>query len=405
MVTLNLDMIQSLAFTTIILLIGGGIKKKVNVLNKYCIPAPVVGGFSFAIIALILRQLNIISIAFDTTLQSVLMTAFFTTVGFTASLQVLKKGGAKVIKFLLVACLLVLLQNIVGVLAAKVVGVNPLLGLAAGSVSMTGGHGASGAFGPLMESAGLQGGLTISLACATFGLVSGSIIGGPLARRLVEKHKLTPDEVVVEDNYLSEVNSEVASTCVEVSTKLTEKNLTKSATLIIVAMGIGTIISALFTIAGITMPAYIGAMLAAAVIRNIFDSNKNLDTPSDELSSVGSVCLSLFLSMAMCSLKLWELIDLAIPIIVILAVQTLLMALFAYFITFRLMGKDYTAAVLAAGHCGFGMGATPNGIANMQSITEKYGSSPSAFFILPLVGALFIEFFNSATITTFMNFL
>lgn len=267
---------------------------------------------------------------------------------------------------------------------------------------MTGGH---GAFGPLMESSGLQGGITISLACATFGLVSGSIIGGPLAKKLVEKNKLTPDEEVIEDNYLSEANAEGDSAYVEVSSKLAEKNLAKSATLIIIAMGIGTIVSELFNIAGVTMPAYIGAMIVAAIIRNIFDANKNLDTPSDELSSVGSVCLSLFLSMAICSLKLWELIDLAIPIIIILAIQTLLMIVFAYFITFRIMGKDYTAAVLSAGHCGFGMGATPNGIANMQSVTEKYGASPSAFFILPLVGALFIEFFNSAVVTTFMNFL
>ena len=403
MMTLNLDIIQTIAFTTIVLLIGSFIKNKVSILNKYCIPAPVVGGFSFAIIALILRQTGVIAIVLDTTLQNILMTAFFTTVGFTASLKVLKQGGIKVVKFLIVAILLVLSQNILGVLSAKAVGVNPLLGLAAGSVSMTGGHGASGAFGPLMEATGLEGGLSISMACATFGLVAGSIIGGPLANRLVEKYKLHPDEI---DEELSEVNLDGDEAYNDVFIgKLSESQLTSAAMQIIIAMGLGTIISGMFSKAGITMPAYIGAMIVAAVMRNISDLKGIWHTPTSELGSMGSICLSLFLSMAMCSLKLWELIDLAIPIIILLTLQTLLMIVFAYFVTFRVMGKDYTAAVLAAGHCGFGMGATPNGIANMESVTSKYGPSPSAFFILPLVGALFIEFFNSAVITTFMNLL
>lgn len=403
MMTLNLDIIQTIAFTTIVLLIGSFIKNKVGILSKYCIPAPVVGGFSFAIIALILRQTGVITIALDTTLQDILMTAFFTTVGFTASLKVLKQGGIKVVKFLIVAILLVLSQNILGVLSAKAVGVNPLLGLAAGSVSMTGGHGASGAFGPLMEANGLEGGLSISMACATFGLVAGSIIGGPIAKRLVEKYKLHPDEI---DEELSEINLDGDEAYNDVSIgKLSESQLTSAAMQIIIAMGLGTIISGMFSKAGITIPAYIGAMIVAAVMRNISDLKGIWHTPTNELGSMGSICLSLFLSMAMCSLKLWELIDLAIPIIILLTLQTLLMIVFSYFITFRVMGKDYTSAVLVAGHCGFGMGATPNGIANMESVTTKYGPSPSAFFILPLVGALFIEFFNSAVITTFINIL
>ena len=408
MMTLNLDIIQSISFTTIMLLIGSFIKNKVHILNKYCIPAPVVGGFSFAIIAFILRLAGIVTIVFDTTLQDILMTAFFTTVGFTASLKVLKKGGTQVVKFLIVAVILILAQNIVGVLSAKAIGVDPLLGLISGSVSMTGGHGASGAFGPIMESNGLEGALSIAMACATFGLVSGSIVGGPVANRLIQKYKLKSEEIEVKEEEWSSY-SEISIGEVsynETSTgELSESKLTSSAMQIIIAMGLGTIVSSLFSDIGITMPSYIGAMIVSAIMRNISDVKGIWPIASNELESIGSICLSLFLSMAMCSLKLWELVDLAIPILILLTLQTLLMILFAYFITFRVMGKDYTAAVLAAGHCGFGLGATPNGIANMESVTSKYGPSPSAFFILPLVGALFVEFFNSAVITTFMNLL
>ncbi|WP_331490522.1 sodium/glutamate symporter [Metaclostridioides mangenotii] len=402
---LNLDIIQSIAFTTAVLLIGSFIKDKIYILNKYCIPAPVVGGFSFAIIAFVLRQTGVIAIVFDTTLQDILMKAFFTTVGFTASLKVLKKGGAQVIKFLIVAVILILSQNIVGVLSAKAIGVNPLLGLIAGSVSMTGGHGASGAFAPLMESNGLEGALSVAMACATFGLVSGSIIGGPLANRLVQKYKLQPEEIEVKEEVIStNAHSEVSYSEISIK-KLSESKLTSSVIQIIIAMGIGTIGTSLFSNIGITMPSYISTMIVAAIMRNISDAKEIWTISINELESLGSISLSLFLSMAMCSLKLWELVDLAIPILILLTLQILLMILFAYFITFRVMGKDYTAAVLAAGHCGFGLGATPNGISNMESVTSKYGPAPNAFFILPLVGALFIEFLNSAIITTFMNLL
>ena len=404
---LCLKSIQSIAFTTIVLIIGSFIKERVNIFKKYCIPAPVVGGFSFAIISFLLRKSNLLYINFDTTLQNILMTAFFTTVGFTASISILKKGGSKVLKFLVVAVLLVLTQNVVGVLSAKVIGVNSLLGLIAGSVSMTGGHGASGAFGPVIESSGLNGALSISMACATFGLVSGSIIGGPLGKRLIEKYNLSSDECESDrNNNILELSLEGDGTCLGITKgELSEIKLTNSVIQIVVAMGLGTIISSIFSLLKITIPEYIGAMVIAAIMRNFSDIKGIWETSEKELSTIGSICLSLFLSMAMCSLKLWELIDLAIPIIILLGVQTIVMILFAYFITFKVMGKDYTAAILAAGHCGFGMGATPNGIANMESITSKYGPSTNAFFILPLVGALFIEFFNSATITTFINLL
>ncbi|MEG0873346.1 sodium/glutamate symporter [Clostridium sp.] len=404
MLTINLDMIQSIAFTTVVLLLGSFIKDKVNIFKKYCVPAPVVGGFSFAIIAFVLRQTNILAIVFDTTLQGILMTAFFTTVGFTASFKVLKKGGSDVAKFLIVAILLVLSQDIIGVLAAKAIGVNPLLGLISGSISMTGGHGASGAFGPLIEQKGLEGAISIAMACSTFGLVFGSIIGGPIAKNLIEKNNLHKQNS--KNIGLEKTNIEESKTSFKIdSFNLSESNLISSVMQIIIAMGLGTIISSIVSTIGVTIPSYIGAMVVAAIMRNISDMKNFWTTPENELSSVGGICLSLFLSMAMCSLKLWELVDLAIPILILLSIQTILMALFAYFVTFRVMGKDYTATVLAAGHCGFGMGATPNGIANMESVTNLYGPSPRAFFVLPLVGALFIEFFNSAVITTFLNIL
>ncbi|MCT4606106.1 MAG: sodium/glutamate symporter [Marinisporobacter sp.] len=394
--SLNLDIVQSVAFATIVLLIGKVIKGKVNILNKYCIPAPVIGGFLFAILALVLKQYGILSFVFDSTLRKILMTAFFTTVGFTASFAILKKGGIKVAIFLGLAVVLVALQNVVGVTFAKVFNINPLIGLLTGSVPMTGGHGTSGAFGPLIEEAGVTGGTAIAMASATFGLVIGSIIGGPLAKKLIEKHKLTPDQV---DNSKVEY-AEVAATSEKT---LIPENFASAAFQIIIAMGLGTVVSSMLKGVGLTLPSYIGAMFVAAVMRNISDLGKSWGTPSEELDILGGISLSLFLAMTLSGLRLWELADLAIPMVTILVAQTLLMATYAYFVTFNIMGRDYTAAVVAGGHCGFGMGATPNAIANMESITGAFGPAPAAFFILPLVGALFIDFFNAAIITTFMN--
>lgn len=407
MTILNLNMIQSLSLTTIIFVIGSFIKNRVGFLKKYCIPAPVVGGFLFATIAFGLKQFDILLIILDTSLQDILMIAFFTTVGFTASFKVLKKGGIEVIKFLIVSILLVVFQNLIGVLVAKAIGVNPLLGLISGSISMTGGHGASGAFGPIIQSHGLKGALSIAMACATFGLIVGSIIGGPIANRLVEKYNLKNkdkeyDKLVELESTLVDIDEKKFNVNLP---RLDEKKLVSASIQIIIAMGCGSLISMIFSNLKIIIPSYIGAMIFAAIMRNISDIKKLWETPEVEISSVGGICLSLFLSMAMCNLKLWELIDLAIPIMILLTVQTILMIFYSYFVTFKMMGKDYKAAVLASGHCGFGMGATPNGIANMESVTNKFGPCHSAFFILPLVGALFIEFFNSGIITTFLNLL
>jgi len=394
--TLKLDMLQTIALAVIVLLLGQALRKRIGFLEKYCIPAPVIGGLIFAVLALVLRQANILSFEMDETLKNVFMTAFFTTVGFTASFKLLKKGGIKVFIFLGIATALVVLQNILGVSLAKVFGLNPLIGLSTGSVPMTGGHGTSGAFAPLFEEAGAIGATTVAMASATFGLIMGSMIGGPIAKRLIEKNSLTS-----RNN-----NLEMTSTAAKEETKkLVPQNFMSATVQIILAMGIGTVISAVLEKTGMTFPSYIGAMFAAAIMRNISDSTSLFDVRIDEIDIIGNISLSIFLSMALMTLKLWELAELAGPLVVMLLAQTLLMAVFAYFITFNLMGRDYEAAVITGGHCGFGMGATPNAIANMETISAKFGAAPVAFFILPLVGSLFIDFFNTGVITTFMNFI
>lgn len=395
MPVLELDMVQTVALAVILLVIGQRIVKRSKFLSTYCIPAPVVGGLIFAILALILRQTNVIAFEMDTTLQSFAMTMFFTSVGFSASLAILKDGGKKVFQFLAVAVLLVVFQGVIGVLLSKVVNVDPLIGLATGPISMTGGHGTAAAFGPVIEDLGIDGGNTIAVAAATFGLIAGGLIGGPVGSKLIEKNNLSAKDA----------NAAEGSVDVELDTdKLKEDNIYTGTYLILIAMGLGTIISGLFESLDLTFPQYIGAMLVGALIRNIFDA-KGRDFPMAEIDVIGGVALSLFLSMALMTLRLWELIDLAVPFIILLVAQVVFMFLYAQYVTFKVMGSDYDAAILASGHCGFGLGATPNGVANMTSVTNKYGPSPTAFFVLPIVGGLFIDFLNAGVITIFINFI
>ena len=395
---LKLDMVQAAALAVAVLFIGHLIKRKLTVLDKYCIPAPVIGGILFAITTLILKQTNVLVFEMDVTLQKFFMTAFFTTIGFTASFKLLKKGGKQVFIFLGIAVFLVICQNITGVVFAKIFGLNPLIGLSTGSVPMVGGHGTAGAFGPVFEEAGAVGANTVAMASATFGLIMGSMLGGPIAKKLIDKHNLAPSMKSVKSE------SEVATTIENDSKKLLPDNFMHATTQLFIAMGVGTIISYFLEKTGITFPAYIGAMFAAAIIRNLSDSTKIFKIYSDEIDIIGNVSLAIFLSMALMGLKLWQLADLALPLIVMLAAQAVIIALVAYFITFNVMGRDYEAAVMSGGTCGFGMGATPNAMANMEALTKNYGIAPRAFFIVPLVGSLFIDFFNAGIVTMFMNF-
>lgn len=396
MTTVELTMYQAFAVAAIVYAVGRFLVGKIAVLSKYCIPAPVVGGLIFAIGNLILRSAGILEITFDSTLQSFFMTLFFTSVGFTASLKMLKKGGVQVFVMLAVSIVLVIMQDLVGSGLAAMFGLDPKLGLCMGSVPLVGGHGTAGAFGPLLEDTfGVVGANTVAVAAATFGLVAGGIIGGPIARKHITKRglKSTDSGIVVEASGEGPAVHEADQT-----------QFMNGMIFLAIAVGLGTLVTQLFTSLGITVPAYIGAMLVGAVIRNVLEGNK-IHFPSVEVSILGNVSLSIFLAFALMGLKLWQLAELAIPMIVILAVQTILMALYAYFVVFNVMGRDYEAAVMSTAACGFGMGATPNAMANMQAVTSIFGPAPRAYFIVPLIGSLFIDFFNSTILTTFINVL
>ncbi len=400
-------MIQTLALAAIVLFIGYAVRKRIGVLDRFNIPAPVVGGFLFAALSLTLRQTGAVAFEFDTTLQTPLMIAFFTTVGLGASFGLLKIGGPQVVLFWGLASVLAILQNTVGVVLAKALGVHPFLGLIAGSITMTGGHGTGAAFGQLMESQyAFPGALTLAVAAATFGLVGGGLIGGPVATSLIKRHhprhtrqavpKAAATTVAEYQSLDQEIDREAAGA------PATAYTLLKIIMVVLVAMWAGGLLSrwlGQYT----TLPAYIGAMLVAAGIRNGTDFAPRLRLEQRTIDDIGTIALSLFLAMALMSLRLWELLDLAVPMLIILTAQVAMMAAFAYFVTFRVMGRDYDAAVMAGGHCGFGLGATPNAVANMEAIVEKFGSAARAFLVVPMVGAFFIDFTNAIIITRFMD--
>lgn len=400
-------MIQTLALAAIVLFAGYGIRKRIGVLDRFNIPAPVVGGFLFAGLTLALRQTGVLAFEFDTTLQTPLMVAFFTTIGLGASLALLKIGGAHVVIFWMLASLLTVFQNGIGIGLAMLLGENPMLGLLAGSVTMTGGHGTGAAFATLFEeSYGFTGAMTVAMAAATFGLVSGGLLGGPVGTSLVGRFGLTPRSAA---SMKQPVGLEHAALDSEIDTEpageaTTAYRLLATLTVILVAMWAGSLVSAWLG-QYITLPAYIGAMLVAAVVRNVTDVTKGLRVDQRTIDDIGTIALSLFLSMALMTLKLWELLELALPMLIILAVQVTFVGLFAYFVTFRMMGRDYDAGVMAAGHCGFALGATPNAVANMEAITERFGAAPRAFLVVPMVGAFFIDFSNTIVITFFLQLL
>lgn len=403
---LKLDMVQTLALAAVVLFIGYAIRRRIGVLDRYNIPAPVVGGFLFAAVATGLRLAGVVTLDLDTTLQTPLMIAFFTTIGLGASLSLLKIGGPQVLLFWGLASVLAVIQCGVGVGLADVLGVEPLLGLIAGSITMTGGHGTGAAFGKLIEDQyGFPGALTLAMAAATFGLVSGGLIGGPVATRLVKGRGLKPAASAQPSAGLADIAGMGLDT--EIDTEMrgeapTAYLLLKVMTIILVAMWAGSLLSAWLG-RYVTLPAYIWSMIIAAILRNGADLLKSVKIEQRLVDDLGTIALSLFLSMALMSLKLWELLDLALPMLVILVVQVTMMAAFAYFITFRVMGRDYDAAVMAGGHCGFGLGATPNAVANMEAIVERFGPAPRAFLVLPMVGAFFIDFTNALIITTYIN--
>ena len=391
-----LDMYQTLAAAVLVLLLGNYLRKKINFLEKFCIPAPVIGGLLFAIFTCICYTTGIIEFSFDDTLREVCMVFFFTSVGFQANLKVLKSGGRSLIVFLGLVIVLIFSQNLLAIGLSKLLNLNPLIGMCTGSIPMVGGHGTAGAFGPVLEDFNIQGATTICTAAATFGLITGSLVGGPIGKRLIEKRKLM-DNVPTEDDSLLVEDEEKHQR---------HTNMYAAAVFqLILAIGLGTIFSYFLTKTGLTFPIYIGAMLAAALMRNITEYSGKGTIHMGEINDLGGICLSLFLGMAMITLKLWELATLALPLVILLAAQTLLICVFTYFVIFNVMGRDYDAAVLSAGTCGFGMGATPNAMANMQAICDRYVPSVKAYLIIPLIGSLFADFINSLVITFFINIL
>lgn len=395
----TLDIAQTAAVAAVLLALGEWIKNRVPVLSRYFIPSPIIGGLVFSLFALVGHQSGTFSFEFSQNIRDFLLLVFFTTIGFSASFELLKKGGVGVAMFLMCAVVLVLIQNGVGVALAEALGANRLIGLAAGSISLTGGHGTSAAFGPSLEKEGAIGALPAAIAAATYGLVAGCVIGGPVGSLLMRRHKLVGPARSGKVSNLQPSEIETAHETHETN----DETILRATILLLVAIGIGTVLVHWLKSAGVTLPAYLGPMLVAALFRNIIDW-RNWVLPTRQFEVIGHVSLAFFLTMALMSMKLWELAAVAGPLVVILVVQTVIMFAFAYFVTFRVMGKDYDAAVMAAGHCGFGMGATPNAMANMQAFTSANGPSFKAFFVIPLVGAMFIDFFNAMAITGFVEY-
>lgn len=420
MTNIELNIIQTAGVGALALLVGMVLTRKVSFLQRFCIPSPVSGGIIFSLLTLALYGIFDIEVSFDNTLRDICMLAFFTTVGYQCDMKVLKQGGKTLAIMVGLLVLIISLQNLMPWGITRLMNVNPLLGIAAGSVSMTGGHGTAGGFAGVLEQMGLQGAGTIGMAAATFGLIAGSMVGGPMAelmirKRLKDEKKQPKDDEI--DPAMAGIESDEASPegrAKRMSSNEQEFRLyAKASYWILLAMGGGTLLSWAIDLTGVTFPSYFGALILAAIMRNTMGfipykengewtkADKLLDT--ERITSVGNICLSLFLGMAMISLRLWELQNLALPLVVILASQVVMMVLFVLFAAFPLLGRNYDAAVLCAGICGFGLGATPNAMANMSAVCYKYRYTVKPFLIIPIIGAIFTDIINTAIITLFLN--
>ena len=389
MTEIQLNMYHALALGAAMYALGLVLTKKIPVLSRFCIPAPLVGGLCFAVFNTILYATGTAVITFDDTLQTVFMIMFFTTVGFTVSIPLLFKSGKAVIMLLILSIVMIILQNAVGSGVMALMGKNPLFGLACGSISMIGGPGTAAGIGPDLDAAGAIGGTTVAVAAATFGLIFGSLLGGPIARKLIVKNHLR-DEVV------EQVTEEDADDAHFITHS---NNFVYGFLLMLFCVGVGSIVTVGLTkLFGFNFPIYIGSMLVAVAVRNVIDHFKIMEFPAAEISTMGNMFLAIFLSMALSGLKLWQLIDLALPMIICLMAEVVLMVIFSWLVVFPIMGRDYDAAMITAGFIGFGMGATSNAMANMQAVSRRYGPSPSAYFVIPMVGGLFNDFFNAAII-------
>ncbi len=408
METLTMNMVQTTGFAIIVLLIGMLLRKKVRFFTKYCIPAPVIGGLIFSIVTTILRSANILEFDFDTTLQSFFQIMYFCTIGFAASFKMLKVGGSKVVKFLVIASIFALLQDVLAVGLADTVGIEPLLALMTASPALTGGMGTSAAVAPSVEALGYSAATTVAVTAATFGILCGSVMGGPVATRLIERHDLFrkfQTRTTKEDSFDLSILEDKKKF-------LSSKTICSGMFVILLCMGIGAYVTNGINsvvgnfVDGVSFPAYLGAMLIACIFRNVTDHSTVFgELPKEEMDALGDAARNVFLGIALMSLELWELVNLAIPMLILLLLQVVLAYIFANFICFPLMGRDYDAAMISCGLIGFGMGSTSNAIANMDAVSAKYAYSKTPYFVVPIVGALFIDFINIFIIFGFIGFL
>jgi ESS family glutamate:Na+ symporter len=413
-VVLSLDLVQTLAFGGLALFAGYGVKRLVRPLARYNIPAAVVGGLVVAAISSAAQARGTPLVAFDTTLQAPLMIAFFTSIGFGASVGLLRVGGPLVLVFFAMSSAVAILQNVIGAAIAVALGQPPLVGVLAGSVTLTGGPGTGLAFAPLFEQAGVPAAGTLALASAMVGIVAGGILGGPLGTWLITGRGLatpaTPAPAVgLTAANLAESRMPETPAAAPAGEDREAYGLLKTLVVMLTAMWLGGALSGWLNTAlagaGMALPSYIGAMIVAAAMRNLDDLTGLVGISQQTVDDLGSVSLSLFLVLALMTLRLWEIVHLAVPLAIILVVQVAAIALLAATLVFRLSGRDYQAAVVASGFCGFMLGTTANAMANMEALVARYGPAPRAFLVVPIVGAFFIDFTNGLIITVFLNVL
>lgn len=392
----QLDFYSTLVAASLVLLLGRWLVARIGFLRAYSIPEPVVGGLLVAALLLLLRALTDVEVRFDASLQAPLMLAFFATIGLNADFASLKKGGRILGIFLLVVTALLVVQNAMGLALAKALGLDPLMGLLAGSVTLSGGHGTGAAWGAVFsEKYGVASASELAIASATFGLVLGGLIGGPVARLLIKRVQVPGVELALppQPKGFEQPNQE---------RMITSFSFIETLALLAISLQVGTFLYGFIKGTAFELPTFVCVLFVGVVLRNGLSALGWHQVFEREVSLLGNVSLSLFLAIALMSLKLWDLAALALPIVILLAAQALLMALFAIFVTFRVMGRNYDAAVLAAGHCGFGLGATPTAIANMQAVTQRFGPSPIAFLVVPMVGAFFIDITNAVVIKLYL---
>ncbi|WP_286799924.1 MULTISPECIES: sodium/glutamate symporter [Acinetobacter] len=400
----------TLISAVIVLLLGRLLVNKIDFLRRYNIPEPVAGGLVAALVSLLVHSMWGYSIVFSSQLQTSFMLVFFASIGLSANFMMLKEGGIGLVLFLICIASFIIVQDVVGMSLASLLGIDPLIGLIAGSITLTGGHGTAGAWGEILETQhGIQGALALGMASATFGLIIGGIIGGPLAKLLINRYSLahaqTSSEIKDRDTHLDQHPDELAPFENPHQVRLiTADNAITTLGLFAACLAFAEFMTGYSKGTWFELPTFVWALGGGVVLRNILESILKVDIFDRAIDVFGNASLSLYLAMALLSLKLWQLADLAGPLVVILGAQTLTMALYAAFVTFRVMGKNYDAAVLAAGHCGFGMGATPTAVANMQAITNMYGPSHKAFLIVPLCGAFFVDLINATVIQLILKF-